>query len=380
MAQPKDTIYDAEPHTQAKHAILREYLKRWLPILSRQAKRVGSTERLLYVDGFAGAGEYNNDVPGSPMVAIDVVAQHCHQFNVPISLVFIEKRKDRIDHLRTLIATKKYATIESQQLDIEPLEGDCEIEVLQIVERTRKMRKKLGPAFFFLDQFGYSSFSMNLVRQILQEDVCEVFSYLNWNLLHPFMTDPTKWAGITKAFGGEEWKSVLGLSGQLKEDRFRDVYMTALRDRGGAKYTFPFAMRDHTDRVIYWLFFSTNNIRGLEEMKKAMLTVDSSGGFGFSDKHSAQLGQLFSVDKEWLADHLFAEHENKVLTVGEVKEYVLTKTPCCTFKGALGLLERNDRLEPLDPPQGRCRGSFTDESMQLRFFHKLKSVQKSLFE
>ena len=299
---------------------------------------------------------------------------------MPISLIFIEKRKDRIDHLRTLIATEKYATIKPQQLTIEPIEGDCEIQVLQLVEKTRKAREKLGPAFFFLDQFGYSSFSMNLVRQILQGELCEAFSYLNWNLLHPFMTDPTKWTGITKAFGGEEWKSVLELSGQIKEERFREIYMTALRERGGAKYTFPFAMRDHTDRVIYWLFFSTNNIRGLEEMKKAMLTVDSSGGFGFSDKHSAQLGQLFSVDQEWLATHLFTEHENKVLTVGEIKEYVLTKTPCCIFKGALGLLERNDRLEPLAPPQNRSRGSFTDENMQLRFFHEPKYVQQSFFE
>lgn len=380
MAQPKDTIYNADPHTQAKHAILREYLKRWLPILSRQAESVGSKRRLLYVDGFAGAGEYRNDVPGSPLVAIDVVAEHCREFNIPITLVFVEQREDRIDHLRNLIATKNLTSIDSQHLTIEPIEGDCETEVIKLVEKSRKMNVPLGPAFFFLDQFGYSSFSMNLVSQILQEYICEVFSYLNWNLLHPFMTDQTKWAGITKAFGGEEWKSVLGLSGQTKEEQFRDVYMAALQERGGAKYTFPFAMRDHSDRVIYWLFFSTNNIRGLEEMKRAMWTVDRSGGFEFSDKHSSQFAQLFSVDTEWLADHLFTEHENKVLTVGEVKEYVLTKTPCCIFKDALGLLERNDNLELPDPPEGRRRGSFTDENMKLRFFHKLKSVQKNLFE
>jgi hypothetical protein len=44
MGDPKETIYEADPHTKAKHAILREYLKRWLPILSRQAKRVGSRQ------------------------------------------------------------------------------------------------------------------------------------------------------------------------------------------------------------------------------------------------------------------------------------------------------------------------------------------------
>jgi three-Cys-motif partner protein len=379
MADPKDTIYEADPHTRAKHAILREYMKRWLPILSRQAKNVGSGQRLLYVDGFAGAGEYSNNAPGSPLVAIDAAAQHCHDFNVPIVFVLVEKRKDRCDHLKKLIATKKQAILGSKHLVVEPIEGDCETELLRIIGKHKEQGKKLGPAFFFLDQFGYSSVSIDLVKQILSEEVCEVFTYLNWNLLHPFMTDQTKWAGISKAFGGDEWKSVLELNGQAKEERFKDVYVTALRDRGGAKYAFPFAMRDKDDRVIYWLFFCTNNIRGLEEMKKSMWTVDRSGGFEFSDKHATQVGHLFTVDDEWLANHLFAEHENKTMTVGEVREYVLTKTPCHSFRDALALLERTERLEPVNPPAGRRRGSFPDEDMKVRFVNKAKPKPKTLF-
>ncbi len=380
MADPKDTVYKADPHTKAKHAILGEYLKRWLPILSNQARNLGTNRRLLYVDGFAGAGEYRDDVPGSPLVAIKTVAQHSHQFNVPIEFIFIEKRKDRIEHLRDLISTKKYSTFGPNQLDVKAIEGECEAEVLLLIEETRRKSEKLGPALFFLDQFGYSSFSMNLVRQILHEDVCEVFSYLNWNLLHPFMTDDTKWAGINKAFGGEEWKSVLGLSGHAKEERFRDVYTTALQERGGAKYTFPFAMKDFNDRVIYWLFFSTNNIHGLEAMKKAMWAVDRSGGFEFSDKHSTQLDKMFPVDNEWLANHLFTEHRNQTMTVGEIKEYVLTETPCHTFKDALAHLERNKKLKPVNPPQGRKRCHFPDEEMKVHFVQTPKTTQGTLFE
>ncbi len=380
MSDIKDTIYDADPHTKAKHAILREYMKRWLPILSRQARNVGSGQRLLYVDGFAGAGEYTNNVQGSPLVAIEAAAQHSHEFTVPIVFVFIEQRKDRVDHLKNLITTKKHAILGTKQLVVEPIEGDCETEVLRIINAHENQKQKLGPAFFFLDQFGYSSFSMGLVNRILAHDVCEVFSYLNWNLLHPFMTDQTKWSGITKAFGGDEWKSVIGLSGQAKEDKFKEIYMAVLQARGGAKYTFPFAMRDQHDRVIYWLFFCTNNIRGLEEMKKAMWTVDRSGGFQFSDKHSAQLGHLFTVDDEWLADHLFAEHENKTMSVGNVREYVLTKTSCHSFREALAVLERAERLEPINPPAGRRRGAFTDESMTIQFVNKAKPKPKMLFD
>ena len=111
-----------------------------------------------------------------------------------------------------------------------------------------------------------------------------------------------------------------------------------------------------------------------------MWTVDRSGGFQFSDKHSAQLGHLFTVDDEWLADHLFAEHENKTMSVGNVREYVLTKTSCHSFREALAVLERAERLEPINPPAGRRRGAFTDESMTIQFVNKAKPKPKMLFD
>ncbi len=77
MSDPKPTIYEADPHTQAKHRILKAYLERWLPILDKQAQLVKrGKQRLLYVDGFAGAGEYENSAPGSPLIPIETALGH----------------------------------------------------------------------------------------------------------------------------------------------------------------------------------------------------------------------------------------------------------------------------------------------------------------
>lgn len=38
MAIPKETIWEIEPHTQAKHEILRRYLSAWFPILGKYNK------------------------------------------------------------------------------------------------------------------------------------------------------------------------------------------------------------------------------------------------------------------------------------------------------------------------------------------------------
>jgi three-Cys-motif partner protein len=340
MADPKPTVYEAEPHTKAKHQILEAYLKRFFLILSRQSAQVGSSKRLLYVDGFAGAGEYVGAVPGSPLVAIRA-AEAASQTTVPIQIKLIEKRHDRVENLRQLIGQSKSQLPAFIQVD-DPIEGECEPVVLDMVAREEAAKRTLGPAFFFLDQFGYSSFSMGLVGKILKHPMCEVFSYLNWNLLHPFMADPTKHEGITKSFGGGEWQEVIDLHGREKEDRFRDIYVKALTERSGAKFVYPFAMRSDNDAIIYWLFFSTNNLRGLEEMKRAMWEVDRSGSFEFSDKFASSMGRLFSYDDNRLGNDLHTTFEGQEKSIEDLELFVLTKTPAVNFKTALSnLLDAN---------------------------------------
>jgi len=381
MSDPRDTVYDAEPHTQAKHQILREYLKRWLPILSRQSQIIGRTGgRLLYVDGFAGAGEYTDKIPGSPLVAIETALSHSRDFPVPVRIKLIELRPDRVQHLRKLVAARRPEIEKSNRVILDdPIEGDCREVINGIIDACEQEGRRLGPALFFLDQFGYSSFSMSLIGRILKHDVCEVFSYLNWNLLHPFMSDPAKRAGITSAFGGEEWMPVIELSGSQKEDRFRDTYLDALHSRAGAKYTYPFAMRDRSNRLIYWLFFCTNSLDGLKQMKRAMRRVDPSGGFQFSDRFASQLGPLFTYGDDDLARDLSKELDGQTMTVGEVEEFVLVNTPASKYRRALGNLERTKRLKPVDPPAGRPRHTFKDKGMKVRFIRPAKLDGPTLF-
>ena len=53
MAQPQETVWDRDPHTGAKHEMLRRYLAAWFPILLQ-----GGFSGVTYAEGFAGPGEY----------------------------------------------------------------------------------------------------------------------------------------------------------------------------------------------------------------------------------------------------------------------------------------------------------------------------------
>lgn len=67
MATPTTILWPLDPHSKAKHSVLRNYLDAWLPILG------SGSERILFVDGFAGPGEYEGGEEGSPLVRVACV-------------------------------------------------------------------------------------------------------------------------------------------------------------------------------------------------------------------------------------------------------------------------------------------------------------------
>jgi three-Cys-motif partner protein len=70
MSTPKETVWPLEPHSFGKHIVLRRYLKAWLPIL-------GTTQgRIVFIDGFAGPGEYTGGEQGSPIIALEALGAH----------------------------------------------------------------------------------------------------------------------------------------------------------------------------------------------------------------------------------------------------------------------------------------------------------------
>ena len=66
MSKRLGVVWDADPHTIAKIAILKNYLHVWFRILGKTRR----AQTLLYVDGFAGPGYYKNHNEGSPLAAL----------------------------------------------------------------------------------------------------------------------------------------------------------------------------------------------------------------------------------------------------------------------------------------------------------------------
>ena len=98
------TLWQLQPHTAAKHALLGAYLTAWFPILGSRNQRVR------FIDGFAGPGEYLGGEPGSPLVALEAARAHEDRLaDRDLNFVLIEQDRSRCEHLQSLVDERKAA-------------------------------------------------------------------------------------------------------------------------------------------------------------------------------------------------------------------------------------------------------------------------------
>lgn len=164
-------------HSLAKHRILREYVQRYLHVLT--ATPGMDVFRLTLIDGFAGGGEYTDAKtklvqPGSPLILIDAVraaeaainASRSKALRIDASHIFIEKKPGVAAYLREVLRKRGDAATSDGPVIL--LEGEFEAHLDAIITRI-KSRGKAHRAIFLLDQYGYTGVPVGTLKRIFTE-------------------------------------------------------------------------------------------------------------------------------------------------------------------------------------------------------------------
>lgn len=356
MAKPSETLWEIEPHTLAKHEILRRYLGAWFPILAKY------NGRIVYLDGFCGPGRYKGGEDGSPIIALREALNHRLRLqNNKISFLFIDERADRIRHLQTELRT---LTIPSN-FQTFPITGLFEDQLRNLLDDIEKRGQQLAPTFGFIDPFGFKGLPFELVERLLKNPKTEVFitvmlDFINRFLEHP---DPQTIQHIINLFGTSAVLDVAQQPGD-RVTALRMLYQEQLKKY--AKFVRYFEMRDDRNKTIYCLFFATNHRLGHVKMKEAFWRVDASSGFRFSDRTNPDQLILFELDpSEYLAKELLVRYKRRTVTVREVREYIEDETPYIAthMRGALAILEGKGQIQVeayKEDGKKRMRGKYAD--------------------
>ncbi len=302
------TLPAIQPHTTAKHHILRYYLNEWFPILGRAH---GS---LRYIDGFAGPGEYEDGESGSPLIALHTIWRHIRfesfsKEGKNVDFLFVERDPDYFENL----ARKIQEICWPGAITTDVRNGEFEKIVSRLIDDVYE-NSPMPPTLAFIDPFGSAGFSMELLERLASFPRMEVLINLNHNEFVRWLPDRSKHITADRLYGGSRWKPALSMAGRERSTFLVTEYEAALREVGWRGTSFE--MVNSQNQTAYHLVFGTGNSKGLEAMKKAMRAASPTGEFRYTDRLDP--GQQVIPGMEITREHaeqigegLFQKHEGK---------------------------------------------------------------------
>ena len=275
--------WECPPHTKAKHDMLASYLDGWFPTLSSWNGRV------VFLDGFAGRGRYNDGAEGSPLVALRRLVEHSYfpkMADKEFVFYFVEADPENAESLDKEIEKLKAEKAPwPATVKVNVVNEKFDVTAQWMLDTLREQKKKLAPTFAFVDPFGYSGLPINLLAELLSYPRTELFVNFMVGHVQRFIAREGQENAMRSLFGMEP-ADVLAdeRPGESRIEHLRRVYERQLQELVGFPYVSSFAMKNVTGNVGYYLYHGTRHMKGVSLMKAAMWKVDPGGGNVFSDR------------------------------------------------------------------------------------------------
>lgn len=273
-------------HSQTKHTIIEEYVRKYVLTLMAQANI--PELRLSIVDGFCGGGCYlaedGGQVDGSPVLmmrAIREARMHLNQDrriprNVNVEYSFIDISPDTTSYLRYFLNAKS----DENAIDLidynktEVITKDF-LQALPYVIQKVQQRKMGEHALFLLDQYSYKDIPLPQIANVLKTlKGAEVVMTFNVDNLTTYLSDraanrkPLENIGLDKYIPWENLKLLKATQKQEWRKTLQQHLANGIKSETGAKYmTLFFVKPIGLNSWGYWLIHLSNSYRAHAVMK-----------------------------------------------------------------------------------------------------------------
>ena len=355
-----DTVWDAAPHTLAKHRVYREYLSKWIPIMVQ-----GWGGDVTIAEGFAGPGIYRGGQPGSPVIALRTLLDdpQLRRRARKLRFLFVEKMPRRAARLRSELEKAAepvpLSELPKYGIDVDIATGSYDPTLVELLDKHQAWER---PMLVILDSWG-GAVKLDLVRRIAENPSSEVFITFEPQHFSRFAEAANTHHGDT-VFGDLAWREVAEQPSTAKNRWVIEKYRSSLAD-SGFPHVLTFELVNNRGQSLF-LIFGTTHQRGLEKMKEAMWAVDPVHGVQYRDPADPNQ-QLLDIQPDPVTAPLQRElllylrvADSRSATVAELRDYAFFKTvykrsqvkPVLDELAAKGILSS-------DSPDGRVRLSGT---------------------
>ena len=313
-----DMLWKIDPHTEAKHAILKRYLGGWL------GKIGNAYPDLLYVDGFSGPGEYTDGEPGSPIVFLSLVDEMLRNNTMKKATVyaaFNDIDVPTLQHLKEQVENRFSNLLSNPRVHVAFLNKDFEELFDELISRFPESGN--FPALIFIDPFGYKKLKMESLRKFMKNPHVELLITLMDSYFRFETGNESARKTLREVFGADDFQ---GITDQVQLAHMFGANIVKDFKNG---HFLTFQMLNSTNRGLYHLVFVTRHPEGVAVMKDAMWSVDTSGSFRYYDRYS-DIVSLSNFSRDyWVHDAVKAVQKRfagKDVYVSEVKDFVLFET------------------------------------------------------
>jgi three-Cys-motif partner protein len=339
--------------SKVKAEIITKYAKSRSTIITG----AGAT-KVVHLDLWAGRGQYDDGSESTPLMVLrNAIADPV----VRKSLMTIFNDKEHAAELRAAIdALPGIDTLAYKPEVLNMALGSGTPAILH------KVRPMIGqaPTLAFLDPWGYTGLTRDLIRSLLRDWACEVMFFFNFNRVNMDITNEIVKPHIEALFGPERLTSlravVAELEGQARERAVMAALYEMVREVGG-RLILPFRFaKDGSNRTSHYLIFVSKHFLGYKIMRDVMWKAssyraeDGVASFEFNSNPPLFIADGRSV--EALADMLMSDLAGSMMTVKQVfEQHSIGKLYVSrNYKDALLLLEERGQLgtDPAQRPSG----------------------------
>jgi three-Cys-motif partner protein len=250
--------YKDREQTYLKHLFLERYLE-------TVAYHIGYSHReFVYVDCFSGPWRTADEELGdtSIRIALDRLNTVRHRL--------AELKK--FPTIRAIFVEKSPTAFASLQQVLQEYRGDIKTLPFpgSFEENIAKILKEVGStfAFFFVDPTGWTGFSMDNLRPILQLESGEVMINFMYDFINRFLgvQNAANQESLGRCFGTQNWRPIR--EAHDRESALVNLYIEQVRATGGFPYvTSSRILKPLHDRAYFHLIYATRNPKGMEEFR-----------------------------------------------------------------------------------------------------------------
>jgi three-Cys-motif partner protein len=342
---------ESKEQSEVKAAIVTKYFWAWARVMVPQAKK--RTNRIAYIDLFAGPGRYKDGTRSTPILLLEQAIQDPDMRQMLVTM-FNDANEDFSRSLEKAI----YSLPGVERLKYPPKVSHFEVgeEIARMFEEMRFV-----PTLFFVDPWGYKGLSMNLIGSVLKDWGCDCIFFFNYNRINMGLGNDLVRDHMNALFGKVRADSLRmkleAMDAYERELTIVEELVEALQCMGG-KYVLPFRfVNDCGSRTSHHLIFVSKNVLGYKIMKDIMAKESSRTEQGVPtleyNPADARFPLLFELSRplDDLAEMLLSEFAGQTLTMQEVhrKHHVGRRFIERNYKDALRILEAQGQIIT-DPP------------------------------